>query len=49
MELPSTKMTLRDSDMKPYKSQGESLRREAQADKNFVGDSKYLAGVRRGA
>jgi hypothetical protein len=49
MKLPSTKVNTRDTSMKPYRSQADSMRKEALADTNIVGDSKYLAGVRREA
>lgn len=47
MKLPSTKVTTRDTNMKPYRSQADSMVKEALADKNDVG-SPFMRDVRRG-
>ena len=49
MKLPSTKVNTRDTSMRPYKSQGEAMRREAMADRNIEGDSPFMRSVRRQA
>jgi hypothetical protein len=49
MKLPSTKVTMRDTSMKPYRSQGEAMRKEALADTNIAGDSPFLRSVKRQA
>jgi hypothetical protein len=49
MKLPSTKVNTRDTSMKPYRSQADSMRREAMADKNIEGDSPFMRSVRRQA
>jgi hypothetical protein len=47
MKLPSTKVNQRDSDMKPYRSQADSMRTKALADLNIEGDSPFMRSVRR--
>jgi hypothetical protein len=49
MKLPSTgKQTeLRDTSMSPRAARNADARMVAKDDKNFVGDSSYMAGVRR--
>jgi hypothetical protein len=49
MKLPSTKVTTRETSMKPYRSQADSMRKEALADTNIAGDSPFLRSVRRQA
>jgi hypothetical protein len=49
MKLPSTKVTSRDTNMRPYKSQADSMVKEALADIDIVGSSPFMRSVRRGA
>jgi hypothetical protein len=48
MKLPATRVTARDTEMKPYRSRNvDNAMKEAKADLNDVGSS-YMRGVRRG-
>jgi hypothetical protein len=47
MKLPSTKVSNRDTSMKPYKSQADSMVKEALADIDIVGSKPFMPKVRR--
>jgi hypothetical protein len=49
MHLPSTKMSLRDTEMGPKVSRKVDARARAMADTNVSGGSAYLRGIRRNA
>lgn len=48
MRLPSTKVTARDTGMKPYRSRSvDNVMKEAKADTDDSGGSSFMRGVRR--
>jgi hypothetical protein len=47
MKLPNTKVTVRDTGMKPKVSRNVDRLMAGKDDPNMVGDSSYMRGVRR--